>query len=198
MKIVEWEYRKDTQRPSKLDLNKVNTLFLHHTSNNNGIKIDTDYQVDHNGYYGLGYNFYYDHDIDTLYVARGLEYEGAHTRGFNNHLGLAIKGNYDKESMSNEKIEKIENVIKYIFELVPTLTQIKGHKEVYNTSCPGSKFPLTHFKSLSYLTNETEELKKEIEDLKKDYKNLKLFYKRLTERVRRNNIKIRNIEKKTP
>ena len=92
------------------------------------------------GWIGAGYNIYIRKD-GTEYELRGVENQGAHVKGENHRLlGIALEGNFEKESPTDAQYEALANRIKKLFEVYGEIP-VTGHYDHQNTSCPGENFP---------------------------------------------------------
>lgn len=94
-----------------------------------------------NGWAGFGYNEYIRKD-GTVYIGRG-DNVGAHCYGYNSvSYGICCEGNYSKEvTLSQELLNSLIERLKFHKKRFP-YSKIVGHRELYNTECPGNNFPL--------------------------------------------------------
>ena len=149
MKIIDYTYRKPKWL-EPLDPDKIDTLVIHHTGNNNSIKINTDYHINSNAWSWLGYAYYIMNGM--IYKIRGMEYKDAGVRGHNHHTcNIAVQGNYNKDYISKQNMKALEWLIKHLKEKNSYIKYIKGHKEFGNTTCPGSNIDV---KSIENRTKE--------------------------------------------
>lgn len=129
---------------------KTDKIILHHTAWQNATveQIHND-AINNNGWLGIGYHIYVRYD-GTVFQGRPLDTVGAHCSGQNStSIGVAFEGNYeylDKEMPQAQYNTGIE-VLKYIKSIYGDLP-IYGHKDFYNTVCPGRWFPLSDFQAL--------------------------------------------------
>lgn len=86
-------------------------------------------------------------DIGYHYVIRadgtrekGREGIGAHAKGWNHYIGIALTGDFEKHKPTEAQYKALA---KLIVELDPD--DIKLHKEVGNTACPGRFFVLPDY-----------------------------------------------------
>ena len=97
------------------------------------------------GYSGIGYHFYIRKD-GTVYRGRPIDTMGAHCLGSNaNSIGVCFEGNFENEKMNEKQIKAGNELVLYLKGLYPD-AEIKGHKELYKTVCPGKNFPLEAIK----------------------------------------------------
>jgi N-acetyl-anhydromuramyl-L-alanine amidase AmpD len=141
---------------------KTTAIVLHHEAGTGTIEAIHNYHLNHNKWVGVGYNFYIRLD-GSIYKGRGWDNVGAHAgaeSGYNGKsIGICFEGDYTK--LTNMPISQYNSgvlLIKEALNKYPTIIEIKGHKEVYATSCPGTYFPLTKLKAVIKSTNiESEE-----------------------------------------
>lgn len=100
-----------------------------------------------NGWSGCGYHYFIRKD-GSIYKGRPDNAIGSHCLGSNNgSIGICFEGKYMSETMPQVQyysgIELIKTLNKKYGEL-----RIYGHKELFSTDCPGTKFPLDNFKQL--------------------------------------------------
>lgn len=135
MQIIEYNYRKPKWL-EPLDPIKIDTLVIHHTGNNNNIKINTDYHIDSNAWNWLGYAYYITNEM--IYKIRGIEYKDAGVRGHNHHTcNIAVQGNYNNTNVSKGDMKALEWLIKHLKKSNSNIKYIKGHNEFNETTCPG-------------------------------------------------------------
>lgn len=100
-----------------------------------------------NGWSGCGYHYFVRKD-GSIYKGRPDGAIGSHCKGNNtNTLGICFEGKYMAETMPTEQYNAGINLIRYLFSQYGVMP-IYGHKELFATECPGSKFPLADFKAL--------------------------------------------------
>lgn len=119
------------------DVAKIDKIILHHS----GVSVSQSIEVIHNyhknsrGYAGIGYHFYIRKD-GCIYKGRPLQWQGAHAYGFNkNSIGICFEGDFNNESVREEQIKAGKELISYL-KTQCNIKEIKGHKEVCQTSCP--------------------------------------------------------------
>lgn len=159
MKIIKTNF-KYKQPLIPLDPNKVELIFIHHTSS----KTATPEQI--HGWHlardfsGFGYNEYITKD-GTVYIGRG-DNIGAQVAGQNSKsYGICLEGNYDIEQRPSDELYKI--IAMRVLETqkrFPKAKTILPHSSRSNTSCPGKSF------SMSKLYDFINELIKESEKVK--------------------------------
>ncbi len=140
--------------------NKPNKIIIHHAALGKVSPEEINEFHKSKGWKGIGYNFYISKD-GSIYAGRPESSEGAHTIGENSRsIGICLEGNFQKEEVTEAELNSLINLSLYI-SLKYDIYKILGHKEVYNTLCPGKKFPL-------------EEVKKIIIKDIKEYKSLEI------------------------
>jgi hypothetical protein len=109
------------------------------------------------GYKAIGYGFVIEED-GTIWLGRGPDVESGGTKdalGYNSHVvDIVFIGNYSENNLPPVMKEAgkrlVRDLIAY-FKLAGKggpIKKILGHKDVDNTQCPGTQFPLAEFKSL--------------------------------------------------
>ncbi|WP_197408930.1 N-acetylmuramoyl-L-alanine amidase, partial [Christensenella hongkongensis] len=100
-------------------------------------------------YNGIAYNAYVDLD-GTIYWGRGLEYQGGGTLS---SLGLnpiafqiVANGNFNRRTMPEAQKNAIIRLARDVAEYYG-ITNIKGHREVGDTDCPGRNYPLDEIRN---------------------------------------------------
>jgi len=135
---------KLTGELTPLDLNKVDSIALHHMEHATATFYDVErWHVEDNGWRAIGYNFWIDFD-GTVYVGRGLNL-GAGVGNHNGHvISIGFRGDYHENGavMPSAQYEAGVNLIKWICGEVENVTKIGGHNSWNNTDCPGTDFPL--------------------------------------------------------
>jgi N-acetylmuramoyl-L-alanine amidase len=132
-------------QPLKYDL-KPSMIVYHHT-----VEIDkTPEQIDElhkkRGWTGIGYHFYIRKD-GTIYRGRPETAIGAHAPGVNDRaLGIALEGNFNIEYLTSKQKDSLIALSKYLMKKY-NITDLKRHKDVKNTECPGNNFPFEEIKA---------------------------------------------------
>ena len=130
-----------------IDRRKVTQIAIHHTSAENTIQQDTDYQIDNapDKFSWLAYGFYIDID-GTVYKVRGIDYENAGVYGENHRtVSIALRGNFDNRKPSELQLDALEWLINDIKKQC-NIQVVDWHKKWSKTSCAGSQFPIERFR----------------------------------------------------
>lgn len=142
----------------------TNRIILH----NSGVTVLQSVEIIHNyhkntkGWAGIGYHFYIRKD-GSIYRGRPENTVGAHAYNNNSDsIGICFEGDFNQEVLSDVQKNAGKELISYLCEKYG-ITKIQGHKEVNNTSCPGSNFPLDEMKEIK--KNEEPQTTKSIVDL---------------------------------
>lgn len=94
---------------------------------------------------GCGYHYFIRKD-GSIHRGRPLNKIGAHCKGNNScSVGICLEGNFMKYEMSEVQKQSLINLCSHLITLYPG-AEIKGHRELYSTDCPGIIFPLTEIK----------------------------------------------------
>lgn len=100
-----------------------------------------------NGWSGCGYQFLVRKD-GSIYRGRPENAIGSHCKGSNTgSIGICFEGNYMTETMPQEQYNSGIELLEYLFNKYGVLA-IYGHKELFETDCPGTNFPLNDFKNM--------------------------------------------------
>lgn len=132
-----------------LVFNNVPKLIIdHHAEASNCSLQDIDSWHKQRGWVGCGYHFLVRKD-GSVYRGRPENAEGAHCYGYNScSIGVCFEGNYMEDSMPQEQKQAGIELHKYLMEKYQ-LDRIEPHRALYNTSCPGDKFPFDEIKNAS-------------------------------------------------
>lgn len=144
---------------SKLtSLKKVDMIILHHMAHNTADIHDVhNYHrsrtyINSSGktsyWSGIGYNYFITFD-GIIYEARGLNI-GAHTSGHNNRsIGIGFQGDFTQQKMTDSQLQAGAALIRKLMQDCSlTVNDIKRHKELTATSCPGKNFRFNELKIL--------------------------------------------------
>jgi N-acetylmuramoyl-L-alanine amidase len=125
--------------------NKTEYIVLHHIDANNVNAFDIHRWHLNKGWSGIGYHFLVKKD-GTIQEGRPIDTVGSHTLRYNAiSVGVAFEGRYMNDTMPDVQYNAGMELISYLKGLYPN-AQIKGHKDLQATACPGSNFPLDKFK----------------------------------------------------
>ena len=122
-------------------------IVLHHAA----ARACSPYQVDSwhkaNGWSGIGYHFFIRKD-GNIYEGRPVWAVGAHASGYNDRsVGFCVEGYFDEEYvMPDAQKEAVKLVLLDLRKRYPK-AQVKGHKELCATGCPGKYYPLADMKT---------------------------------------------------
>ncbi len=143
-------------------LKKVDMIILHHIAHKTA-----DIHAVHNyhrsrtyinssgktGYWsGIGYNYFITFD-GIIYEARGLNV-GAHTLNYNNRsIGIGFQGDFQQQQMPDAQLKAGAALCKKLMQ-DHSLTErdIKLHKDLSATVCPGKNFRISELKELLLTT----------------------------------------------
>lgn len=169
MEIIETNLQFNSNKTIR-DLSSIKRIILHHS----GVTVLQTVETIHNyhkntrGYAGIGYHFYVRKD-GKIYRGRPLEWVGAHA--YNNNadsIGICAEGDFNSETISDIQKNAIIELVTYL-KGIYNISNVKGHKEVCNTSCPGTNFPLGEIVNTIVAKNETvavvDEKKERIKEL---------------------------------
>ncbi len=147
-----------TFRSKLTPLKKVDMIILHHMAhktagvhdihNYHRSRTYTNSSGKTSYWSGIAYNYFITFD-GTIYEARGL-HEGAHTYSYNNHsIGIGFQGDFQQQAMPVAQLTAGAALCnKLLQDHFLTEKDIKLHKDLAATSCPGKNFRLTELKGL--------------------------------------------------
>ena len=102
-----------------------------------------------NGWTGCGYHYFVRKD-GSIYRGRPEGAVGAHCPGVNDKsIGICAEGSYMSETMTAVQKNAIIELCRDIVNR-HGIKQIYGHRELYNTGCPGINYPLDDIKNLRF------------------------------------------------
>ena len=126
------------------ELNYVNVpkkIIYHHAAANGFTAESIHESHKKKGWGGIGYHYYIRKD-GTIYSGRPETAEGAHTKGKNKEsIGICLEGNFEEDRLSLEQLESLYELSVYI-GLKYDIYEIVGHRDQWNTLCPGKNFPV--------------------------------------------------------
>ena len=126
--------------------NKPKYIIYHHSASSN-LSAEQIHEMHlQRGWSGIGYHFYIRKD-GTIYRGRKEEM-----------IGICLEGNFEDESITYKQMNSLvklsaDMIIKYNIE------ESEGHKDVYNTLCPGKNFDIKEIQEK--VANELIRLEKE-------------------------------------
>jgi N-acetyl-anhydromuramyl-L-alanine amidase AmpD len=125
--------------------NVVKNIVLHHAEASVCSIYDIHTWHLEKGWSGCGYHYFVRKD-GSIYRGRPESAQGSHCPGQNiTSIGICAEGNYMSEEMPLIQKLRIMELIKDIKSRY-NIEKIVGHGEVYATSCPGTKYPLSEIK----------------------------------------------------
>ncbi|MBK1809421.1 N-acetylmuramoyl-L-alanine amidase [Clostridium sp. YIM B02505] len=126
--------------------NKPSKIVLHHAEATKCTVYDIHNWHLARGWAGIGYHYLVRKD-GTIYRGRKEDWRGSHCPSANfNSIGVCFEGSYMLEDMPQAQLNSGLELIKDIKSRYRNMN-IYGHKEIYQTSCPGDKFPLEAMKN---------------------------------------------------
>jgi N-acetylmuramoyl-L-alanine amidase len=149
---------KYTQPLTPLNPDNILYIVLHHVEAEHATPEQIHEWHLANGWTGFGYNEYITKD-GTVYIGRG-DNVGAQCYNYNSvSYGICCEGNYEVEKdMPAEQFNSLVSRVTYHRKRFKNLKRIGGHREYYNTLCPGQYFPLEKVKLTAMLDMPTIKL----------------------------------------
>lgn len=101
-----------------------------------------------NGWSGMGYHFLVRKD-GTVQRGRPEGAVGAHASGSNSDsIGICFEGDYDVEIMPDVQKNAGKQLVAWVKSKYG-ISKVQKHRDVYNTACPGAKFPFAEIAGAS-------------------------------------------------
>jgi hypothetical protein len=123
-------------------------IYIHHSATRDTDSVSYDaikrYHTETMNWDDIGYDYLieYVQGVPMVFTGRGLQYMGAHTRGYNDHIGICVVGNYDEKHLEEDKAAVLIRLLASLLILYPNLNvvDIDYHRQVANKTCPGLDF----------------------------------------------------------
>lgn len=127
--------------------NSPKRLIIHHSATDSPETPEAIHKFHlQNGWSGIGYHFYIRED-GTIYKGRDENIIGAHAKNANyNTLGICVEGNFEKEGLDEAQRNSLIKLGTYLSLKYP-IKDIIPHRDVVDTLCPGSLFPMDNIKN---------------------------------------------------
>ena len=123
-------------------------IVLHHAEAESCTIFDINNWHKDRGWAGCGYHYFIKKD-GTIYKGRPDSAIGVHCAGHNtNSLGVCYEGNYMGDDMPEIQKNAGIELNKFLISKYGIL-DIEPHRALYNTACPGNKFPFEIIKNES-------------------------------------------------
>ncbi len=123
---------------------QTNYIILHHCAGNGDV-ISVHNQHIKQGYAGIGYHYYIRKD-GRIYNGRNVETIGAHCLNYNsNSIGICFEGNFETEKMCEAQKKAGAQLVGYLKSIYKS-ADVKRHKDMNATACPGKNFPYDDIK----------------------------------------------------
>jgi hypothetical protein len=127
-------------------------IVLHHSANQDHGTLDYmglwDWHVNHNGWRDIGYHFVIERiPRYTVIMGRMPDEVGAHCKGVNKKsLGVCFVGDFDSFSVPKEQWDLGIRLVEYLIDMynIP-IGNVRGHRDLWNTACPGKHFKMSDF-----------------------------------------------------
>jgi len=133
----------------------TNKIVLHHSAASADQTVEQihNYHINHNDWCGIGYNLIVTAD-GQIFWGRGLDKVGAQCKGYNDTtIGICAIGNFminDMPEAQKTALKRVVADLKTYYKL--NANDVKGHRELGSTDCPGGRYPLDEIKNA---TNDT-------------------------------------------
>lgn len=92
------------------------------------------------GWLGCGYHYFVRKD-GSIWCGRPEDAIGAHTESHNDHtIGICAEGDFEQEAMPQAQTQSIIDLVRWLVHVYPG-ADIKRHKDLNKTLCPGKNYP---------------------------------------------------------
>lgn len=119
---------------------KTEMIVLHHAAAKSCSAQDVHSWHCGRGWSGIGYNFFVRKD-GTIYRGRPENVVGAHATNHNSKsIGICFEGDFMVEAMPKAQLEAGKELVFYLKDKYK-ITNVKAHRDLMATSCPGVQFP---------------------------------------------------------
>lgn len=137
MKINEVNYKWNGTLVKRI---KTEMIVLHHAASKN-CTVEQVHQWHLNqNWIGIGYHFFISRS-GKIFRGRPENTVGSHAKGYNSKsIGICFEGDYTAQIMPKAQLEAGKALVTYLKDKYK-ITNVKGHRDLMATSCPGSKFP---------------------------------------------------------
>jgi hypothetical protein len=123
-----------------LEIEKKDTIVIHHTKSTAPLVNQARYHVDTHDWAGIGYHLMVDND--RIYQTNDLRAESYHTKGHNDHtIGICVNADLSQRSITDRERELLAVSIITVKSLVPTIKSVKPHNALVATACPCTSVP---------------------------------------------------------
>ena len=137
MKINEVNYKWSGNLTKR---SKTETIVVHHAAAKNCTPQQVHQWHLNNGWSGFGYHFFVNKKGE-VFRGRPEDTVGSHAKGYNSKsIGICFEGDYMVESMPKAQLESGKELVAYLKDKYK-ITNVKGHKDLMATDCPGTRFP---------------------------------------------------------
>ena len=134
----------------------TNRIILHHAEASVASPEDIQrWHVEGNGWAGAGYHFLVRKD-GTVYSMRPEWAVGSHAKGSNSDsIGVCFEGDYMFETMPQAQLDAGRELVAYL-KAKYGIEAVLRHRDVYDTNCPGDRFPFDQIAGAKPTTKEDE------------------------------------------
>ncbi len=121
----------------------ITGLIIHHTAieSHVGPQRIAEYHVENMGWPGIGYHFVIDPD-GVIYLTNRLETVSYQAKGVNEDtVGIGFQGNFQTEIPTEAQVQAGAHLCAWLIQVLGLeMDDIKGHKELMATACPGNQW----------------------------------------------------------
>ena len=135
IKEVKYEWAGALAKRDTIDM-----IVLHHAEASTCAVKDIHWWHIRNNFSGIGYHYFINKQ-GVIFKGRPDNVIGSHAKGYNStSIGICFEGRYNKEVMPDAQLKAGKELVAYLKDKYK-ITQVKRHKDLMATDCPGSLFP---------------------------------------------------------
>lgn len=135
IKEVKYDWAGALAKRSKIDM-----IVLHHADASTCSPQDIHRWHVRQNWSGIGYHYFINKQ-GVIFKGRPDDVIGSHAKGYNStSLGVCFEGRYNKEVMPEAQMKAGKELVAYLKKKYD-IKNIKRHKDLMATDCPGSLFP---------------------------------------------------------
>lgn len=142
---------KGTSKYGKRELSKIKYIVVHHSAIDGYTAFD--YALWHikRGWPAIGYHYVIEPN-GTVNQTNSLDTISYHVKNYNTvSIGVSLSGNLSLHEPTKEQIDSLTKLIKKLKKDVGKSIQVKGHRELNTTECPGKKLDMNKIRLLTLI-----------------------------------------------
>lgn len=144
--------RHAIKRYGKRRLSQIKYIVVHHSAaKGKNAQYYAAYHINKRGWPGIGYHFVIERD-GTIKQTNLLTTVSYHVKGYNTaSIGISLSGNFEEQKPTPAQLAALIHLIKTLKRKISPALQVKGHRELRPTLCPGKHVDMKHIRTLTQL-----------------------------------------------